>query len=588
MLEMVGISGVVLGNLIKRGLKLSVNTSVDAISADLSENVIAQNATLHRKIGWQGAFWVASGVPALVLFSIGAIAATVGKPSWMVWMISIAFGFIQAFTYAEIAGLFPHKSGGASVYGAVAWVRYSKMIAPVSVWCNWFAWSPVLAIGSGLAAGYMLGALFAPDAVINTWQITLLDLSMIKDGLALRINATFILGAAVLLTVFSIQHGGILRSAKATMILGITALIPLMLIGLVPILTGDIPQAHFFPLAPLAYDDAGNVIDGIWGIEGWKLMAGGLFIAAWSTYGFETAVCYTREFRNPKTDTFRAIFFSGLLCIAVFTLVPIAFQAHLGLGHLVTPAVVDAAGAVTTPAVYDGMLAPDIYSGMGVAAALSSMLGGGKVIAAVLVVMMVLALLLSIMTSMAGSSRTLYQASVDGWLPKYLSHVNDHGAPTRAMWTDLCFNLVLLMMSDYVFVLAASNVGYIIFNFLNLNAGWIHRLDRPNWDRPYKAPTILLALGGVLSFVNLGLMGMGADIWGVGTLKAGLIFAALIIPVFLFRHYVQDKGVFPDAMLEDMQLTNTEKGVSNRAGVLPYVTLVAGVLVVYYFHNLAS
>lgn len=559
---------------------------MDAITADLADDVVAQNATLHRKIDWKGAFWVASGVPALVLFSIGAIAATVGKPSWIVWMLSIGFGFIQAFTYAEIAGLFPHKSGGASVYGAIAWVKYSKFIAPVSVWCNWFAWSPVLAIGSGLAAGYMLNALFAPDAVINTWQITLLDLGAIKDGLVLRINATFILGAAVLLTVFAIQHGGILRSAKATLVLGITALIPLMLIGLVPIFTGDIPQAHFFPFAPLAYDPAGNVIDGVWGIEGWKLMAGGLFIAAWSTYGFETAVCYTREFKNPKTDTFKAIFYSGLLCIAVFTLVPIAFQGHLGLGHLVTPAVTDAAGKVTTPAVYNGMLAPDIYSGMGVAAVLSNMLGGGKFIGGVLVVMLVLALMLSIMTSMAGSSRTLYQASVDGWLPKYLSHVNEHGAPTRAMWTDLCFNLVLLLMSDYVFVLAASNVGYIIFNFLNLNSGWIHRMDRPNWDRPYKAPTLLLLSGALLGYVNLSMMGLGADVWGAGTLKTGLIFASLIVPVFIYRHFVQDKGVFPKAMLEDMHLASNETGVTNRAGILPYVALGAGVLVVYFFHSL--
>lgn len=557
----------------------------DAISADLSENVVAQGS-LHRKISWKGAFWVASGVPALVLFSIGAVAATVGKPAWMVWAISIAFGFVQAFTYAEIAGLFPHKSGGASIYGAVAWVKYSKFIAPVSVWCNWFAWSPVLAIGSGLAAGYMLSALFAPDAVINTWQITLLDLSMIKTGLALRINATFILGAAVLLTVFSVQHGGILRSAKTTMMLGVIALIPLMLIGLVPLFTGDAVHANFFPLAPLAYDPAGNVIDGVWGIPGWKLMAGGLFIAAWSTYGFETAVCYTREFKNPKTDTFKAIFYSGLLCVAVFTLVPIAFQGHLGLGHLVTPAVVDAAGVVTTPAVYDGMLSPDIYSGMGVAAAMSGMVGGGKLVGNLMVIMLVLALLLSIMTSMAGSSRTLYQASVDGWLPKYLSHVNDHGAPTRAMWTDLCFNLILLTMSDYVFVLAASNVGYIIFNFLNLNSGWIHRIDRPKWDRPYKAPFILLALGGVLGYVNLAIMGLGADVWGAGTLKTGLIFASLIIPVFLYRHYVQDKGRFPHQMLEDMHIATDEDGVSTRAGVLPYMALILGVAVVYYCHSL--
>lgn len=564
---------------------MSINSSIDISQAGFAGG--AENKhTLHRKIGWQGAFWVASGVPALVLFSMGAISATVGKPAWLVWAISITFGFIQAFTYAEIAGLFPHKSGGASVYGAVAWVRYSKFIAPVSVWCNWFAWSPVLAIGSGLAAGYILSALFSPDAAINTWQITLMDLSSIKAGLSLRINATFILGAAVLLTVFSIQHGGILRSAKATMILGVTALIPLMLIGLVPILTGDMPMANFFPLAPLGYDTAGNVIDGIWNIEGWKLMAAGLFIAAWSTYAFETAVCYTREFKNPKTDTFKAIFYSGLLCIAVYTLVPIAFQAHLGLGHLVTPAVTDAAGNVTTGAVYDGMLAPDIYSGMGVAGVLSSMLGGSKLIVTVLVIMLVLALLLSIMTSMAGSSRTLYQASVDGWLPQYLSQVNEHGAPTKAMWTDLCFNLLLLLMSDYVFVLAASNVGYIIFNFLNLNSGWIHRMDRPNWDRPYKAPTILLLLGGLLGFVNLGLMGLGADVWGAGTLNTGLFFATLIVPVFIYRHFIQDKGVFPSAMLEDMQLDNAKDGVMNRAGVLPYIALLVGVFIVFWLHSI--
>lgn len=564
---------------------MSINSSIDISQAGFAGGADSKH-TLHRKIGWQGAFWVVSGVPALVLFSMGAISATVGKPAWLVWAISITFGFIQAFTYAEIAGLFPHKSGGASVYGAVAWVRYSKFIAPVSVWCNWFAWSPVLAIGSGLAAGYILSALFSPDAAINTWQITLMDLSAIKAGLSLRINATFILGAAVLLTVFSIQHGGILRSAKATMILGVTALIPLMLIGLVPILTGDMPMANFFPLAPLSYDTAGNVIDGIWNIEGWKLMAAGLFIAAWSTYAFETAVCYTREFKNPKTDTFKAIFYSGLLCIAVYTLVPIAFQAHLGLGHLVTPAVTDAAGNVITAAVYDGMLAPEIYSGMGVAGVLSSMLGGSELIVTILVIMLVLALLLSIMTSMAGSSRTLYQASVDGWLPKYLSQVNEHGAPTKAMWTDLCFNLLLLLMSDYVFVLAASNVGYIIFNFLNLNSGWIHRMDRPNWDRPYKAPTILLLLGGLLGFVNLGLMGLGADVWGAGTLNAGLFFATLIVPVFIYRHFIQDKGVFPSAMLEDMQLDNTKDGVMNRAGVLPYIALLVGVFIVFWLHSI--
>jgi len=540
---------------------------------------------LERGIDWTGAFWVASGVPPLVLFSIGAVAATVGKLSWVIWTVSIALGFIQSFTYAEIAGLFPNKSGGTSVYGAIAWVRYSKVIAPISVWCNWFAWSPVQATGSALAAGYILNGLFAPDSVINTWQLTLLDLGFVRTGLSLRINAVFLLGAVILFSVKAIQDGGILRSANTTKILGISAMIPLILIGVVPILTGDIVKANFFPLVPLAHDTVGHVINGTWNMTGITVLAGGMFLAAWSTYGFETAVCYTSELKNPKTDTFKAIFYSGLLCVVVYTLVPFAFQGFLGLGSLLQPAVTDAAGNVT-PAVYSGMLAPDIYSGMGVAAVMAKMVHAGRLIGAIVVVMLVLALVLSLITSMAGSSRTLYQASVDGWLPKYLSTVNKHHAPSRAMLTDLCFNLVLLLMSDSVFVIGAANVGYMIFNFLNLNAGWIHRLDRPTQERPWRAPNWVLGVGACLSFVNLAFMGFGADVYGVGTLSTGLAFCSLIIPVFIYRHYIQDKGHFPEEMAEDLGHTTGASEVKH-AGIWPYVVVLAGIGVVIVTHKLA-
>ena len=520
---------------------------------------------LERGIDWTGAFWVASGVPPLVLFSIGAVAATVGKLSWFVWTVSIALGFIQSFTYAEIAGLFPNKSGGTSIYGAIAWVRYSKIIAPISVWCNWFAWSPVQATGSALAAGFILKALFAPDAAINTWQLTLLDLGWMKTGLSIRVNAVFLLGAVIMFTVKFIQDGGILRSANTTKILGISAMIPLILIGVVPILTGDVVRANFFPLVSLAHDALGHVTDGSWDMAGVTVFSGGMFLAAWSTYGFETAVCYTSELKNPKTDTFKAIFYSGLLCVVVYSLVPFAFQGFLGV---------------------DGMLAPDIYSGMGVAAVMSRMVHAGAVGGAVVVVMLILALVLSLMTSMAGSSRTLYQASVDGWLPRYLAKVNSHRAPSNAMLTDLVFNLLLLLLSDSVFVIGAANVGYMIFNFLNLNAGWIHRLDRPRQERPWRAPSWVLGAGAVLSFVNLAFMGLGADVYGSGTLWTGLGFVALIGPIFFVRHYLQDKGVFPDVMAEDLGLDSGEARIK-RAGIWPFVVLVAGVLTVIVTHRLA-
>jgi amino acid transporter len=573
--------------------------------ATASETVRTSSGSSHelvRAIDWRGAFWVAAGVPPLVLFSIGGIAGVAGKLAFLVWIVSMIMGFIQSFTYAEIAGMFGNKAGGTSVYGATAWLRYSKLIAPLSVWCNWFAWSPVLSLGCAIAASYILNALFpipvftdqspevaawladpanagkaAADAIaaataaatpaIRNWSL----LSFTIPGLAtLNINATFFIGAILMGIIFAIQHRGILGTANAQKWLAIIVLVPLLLVGLVPILNGTVNYANFSPLAPPANVYVTDL--GSWNAQGWTLFLAGLFIAAWSTYAFETAVCYTRELKNPATDAFKAIFFSGLLCLLFYFLVPFTFQGVLGL---------------------EGMLATPIVDGSGIGEALGNMIGGGAAITQLFVILMILALFLAIMTAMAGSSRTLYQGSKDGWLPRYLSHVNSHGAPTRAMWTDLVFNLILLAIASdvggYFFVLAVSNVGYLIFNFLNLNAGWIHRVDSGHVARPWKAPAWLIGVNTVLAFVNIMLLGAGAKVWQIvgakadapNPLWAGIIFAALIIPVFWFRHYLQDGGQFPKGALDDLGLKEGDLG-KRKAGMWPYLTLIAGVIVMLW------
>jgi amino acid transporter len=496
-------------------------------------------------------------------------------------------GFIQSFTYAEIAGLFPNKSGGASVYGAAAWLRYGKFIAPLSVWCNWIAWTPVLSLGTAIAAGYILNLMEpTPDAAtIATYIATQAAAGNVVDEAAATValmpvhnwvlftipfgevvtmsfNWTFVIGAILMLLAFAIQHRGILATASVQTVVGLVIVVTLFVVGVVPFFNGNFHAENFSPFVPLAAAYAPE--PGSWNIAGWTLVLGGMFIAAWSTYGFETAICYTSEFKNPKTDTFKAIFYSGLLCLVLFILVPITFQGYLGL---------------------EGMLAGDIVAGTGVAHAMGAMVAGGsEIISTLFVILMIAALILIIVTAMAGSSRTLYQGSVDGWLPRYLSRVNHNGAPTAAMWTDLVFNLVLLSIAStdataYYFILAVSNCGYIIFNFLNLNAGWIHRIDSGHIERPYKAPTIILALGTIFAFVNAIFMGAGAKVWNADALWYGLGAAALIIPVFAFRHYVQDKGQFPPQMMADLGLKAGEIG-ERKAGILPYVVLAAGLAVV--------
>jgi amino acid transporter len=570
---------------------------------------------LVRALNWKGAFWVAAGVPPLVLFSIGGIAGVAGQAAFVVWILSMIMGFSQSFTYAEMAGMFGNKSGGTSVYGATAWLRYSKLIAPLSVWCNWFAWSPVLSLGCAIAAGYILNSLFpipasdsqavvdwvtahmadytastqsvidyiaanagaAPaDAItavatadgvnaltpaFRVWQAFQIDV----PGLgALHFNSTFVIGAILMLIMLAIQHRGIAATASAQKVLAVIVLVPLLLVGLVPIITGEINTMNVTGIVPPTAAYSG--VNGDWSVGGWTLFLGAMYIAAWSTYGFETAVCYTSELKDPKRDTFKAIFFSGLLCIVFFFLIPYSFQGVLGL---------------------EGMLAPGIIDGTGVAAALGAMLGSNPIFIQIFVILMVLALFLAIMTAMAGSSRTLYQGSRDGWLPKYLSRTNSHGAPTGAMWTDFGFNLILLALASdaggYFYVLAISNVGYIIFNFLNLNAGWIHRIDSGHMERPWKAPNWLIGVNTVLAFVNALFLGAGAKVWGYeNALLSGAIFASFILPVFWFRHYVQDGGHFPKEAMEDLGLSDHGDLGPRKAGMLPYLALVAGLAVVLW------
>ncbi len=101
-----------------------------------------------------------------------------------------------------------------------------------------------------------------------------------------------------MLIIFAIQHRGILGTANVQKYIGLLVIIPMLIVGVVPIVTGQINWANFSPLVPLAAAYAPE--PGAWNIAGWTLVLGGMFIAAWSTYGFETAVCYTREFKNPE------------------------------------------------------------------------------------------------------------------------------------------------------------------------------------------------------------------------------------------------------------------------------------------------
>src|SRR5512139_2755295 len=142
---------------------------VDAVTGEARfDQPVMAEPKMRRDVNWLLVVFIAAGSPALVMFNLGGLAAVVGTISPLVWTVSVLLGFLELFVYMEIAGLHPSKSGGTAVHGATAWVRYSKIVAPMSIFSNWLAWSPILAIGSGLAAGYLLSIFLPAGSALST------------------------------------------------------------------------------------------------------------------------------------------------------------------------------------------------------------------------------------------------------------------------------------------------------------------------------------------------------------------------------------------------------------------------------------
>src|SRR5690242_4495127 len=119
----------------------------------------------------------------------GSIAALGTTGAFLLWTISICLGALQNNIHAELACMFPNKSGGVALYAHEAWRKYLTLIGPLATFGYWIGWSVVLSV-NGLVAGTLLQSEFFSS---STWS---------HAGAGFDLTLPIVLGAGLIVIVW--------------------------------------------------------------------------------------------------------------------------------------------------------------------------------------------------------------------------------------------------------------------------------------------------------------------------------------------------------------------------------------------------
>ena len=111
---------------------------------------------LLKAMTWWDGFVVALANPGFLIAALGGSIGALGTAgAFVLWTISIILGSLQNNIHAELAAMFPSKSGGIALYAHEAWRKYLTVIGPLSTFGYWIGWSVVLSI-NGFVAGALI------------------------------------------------------------------------------------------------------------------------------------------------------------------------------------------------------------------------------------------------------------------------------------------------------------------------------------------------------------------------------------------------------------------------------------------------
>jgi amino acid transporter len=428
----------------------------------------ASGRALHRKVGVMGLTFFALGsvIGSGWLFGARNAAAVAGPASIISWPLAGIMLLVIVLAYAELAPAYPVAGG---MY-RLAHYSYGGLGGFVMGWVSWLFSISLIPIEVEAAIFYLSGLKGLSWMVDANGNLAMPKGFLIAAGLALVFALINLYGVQL----FAHSNSAVVWWKVAVPVVTIIALVGSMKAGNWHAAGGFLPS---FP--------KGTTGGGVQGI----FLALPLAVV-FAEIGFDSAIQMAGEARNPRRDLIRAVLWSTVIGVVLYTLLQMVFigampAKYLGSGW---------AGMTTT-------FSKTVH---GPYVKLASVAG---------LTWLVYALYVDAVVSPSGTgftytgthSRLLYGMSKGGYLPKPFSRLNLKGVP----WFSLIIGwavAVLLMLpfpSWNSLVGAITSVAVISYAVGPLAVAHFRRAD-PDRDRPFRLPRAELL--GPLGFVFATLM----------------------------------------------------------------------------------
>ena len=283
----------------------------------------------------------------------------------------------------ELAALLPHRTGGMPSYAYESFKplgeKTARHVGGLCGWSYWLGWFPVAPINMLLAASYIavlfhvpLGRTFSPIGTLG---------SPVSIGVLL-------ITVGGLLALFIPCYLGIRLGATFATVMGITSMVPLTLLVLLPAIKPS--TFHWSNVSGFHFADpktAGALFFLSW-----------IFVISWNAIAMEAAACYIGECRDPRRDAKIALTAEGLYGVFIYIATAVVFVGVLG-----------ASLKTSDPLTLYTSFCDHIF---GSAGWVKYLIG----------IPLVIALLLSVLNAIMGVARSLFQASEDRMIPKFFAH----------------------------------------------------------------------------------------------------------------------------------------------------------------------